>query len=74
MSHAKLAPSSFLSRARRIPPGDAAALAAALRRAVSDTALRDGAVALNRAMVQRHATWNTNMAGVEALFVGLGRK
>jgi glycosyltransferase involved in cell wall biosynthesis len=53
------------------PPGDAAALAVALRRAADDAPLRAAAAVRNRATVRERATWETNMAAVEALFVRL---
>ena len=50
------------------PPGDDAALAACLRRAAADPALRSRAAEQNRATVRERATWETNMAVIEALF------
>jgi glycosyltransferase involved in cell wall biosynthesis len=59
------------STALLFPPGDAGALVDCLRRAVADAALRDTAAARNRATVQARATWEANMASVEALFARL---
>jgi glycosyltransferase involved in cell wall biosynthesis len=53
------------------PPGDAAALADRLQRAASDPALRARAATANRTTVRERATWESNMASVEALFVRL---
>jgi len=50
------------------PPGDDAALAACLRRAAADPALRSRAAEQNRATVRERATWESNMAVIEALF------
>lgn len=55
------------------PPGDDAALAACLRRAAADPALRARAATVNRATVRERATWETNMAAIEALFQKLAR-
>jgi glycosyltransferase involved in cell wall biosynthesis len=50
------------------PVGDDAALAACLQRAATDAALRARAAESNRATIAARATWETNMAEVEALY------
>lgn len=50
---------------------DAAGLAAGIRRAATDATLRAQAAQRNRDTVRARATWETNMAAVEALFVRL---
>jgi glycosyltransferase involved in cell wall biosynthesis len=53
------------------PVGDDDALAACLRRAAGDAALRERAAARNRDIVAARATWETNLETVEALFARL---
>jgi glycosyltransferase involved in cell wall biosynthesis len=50
------------------PCGDDAALAACIQRAGADPALRARAQQRNRAVIAARATWETNLAAVEALF------
>jgi glycosyltransferase involved in cell wall biosynthesis len=53
------------------PVGDDAALAACLRRALSDPELRRRAAVRNRAVVRARATWESNLESVERLFARL---
>lgn len=56
------------------PPGDAEALAACIRRAVSDVGLRQRAAERNRVVVAERATWESNLRAVEELFERLAAR
>ncbi len=60
--------------ARLFPPGDAQALAAAVRRVRADPAWSEAARRRNRARVERDADANRNMATIEAAFAAVARR
>jgi len=53
------------------PPGDAAAMAAAIERALADPERAAAARARNAAVIAARGDWQTNLAHIEACFAAL---